>query len=372
MRVLKIMLLGVILAVFFIFSLHISKKEEENARLARGISGNMFDDLGAHSDEIGVSGRVIYEKCKDSIVQVMSYSGSILNKEGTGVVVRPHVIMTNHHVISDSSKYLIRTQDGKVINASLIGSDAENDLALLSVSSFLTSIEKDLSYEAQIGDKVFSLSCLNGSDLFLSMGIIGTIANPIRNSKGELMFGYIGCDTVILNGASGSALINDQGKLIGLNYAVYSDKTSRGLSFSIPLALADSIADKIMRTSGRYERGGVDFLAANLSVDSRLNPFMLDEGVAVVGFIHGGESEKVLKSGDSEIRIGDLTLGVGGDVIVGLNGRKIRNIDDIYTSLATSEAGDEVEVSFFRNGKQRNDKIRLVKRGSGYEKRFIR
>ena len=375
MKFVKVMLLGVILAVFFVFSLYISRKEEANAKMLAGyasVNSIMNDDDASSFSSDEQLNKLIYEKCKNSIVEVFSYAGSVLNREGTGVVVRPHAILTNYHVISDSSRHVIRTYDGKILNVSVVGYDEENDLALLNSSGTLPVIEIDSSAEPEIGDRVLSLSCLSGTGLFMSSGIIGSVSKPIRDERGNLVSGFIGSDTVILNGASGSALLSKTGKFVGLNYAVYSDRTSRGLSYSIPAKFTEEITSMIMRQSGRINRGGVDFFGADLSFDSRLNSMMLNGGVAVVGLVPGGEAEKTLRVGNTQIASGNVKMYSGGDVVVRLNGYEIRSIDDIYTSLATTEAGDEVDISFFRDGKLNEGRIRLVSREAGYEKRFFK
>ncbi|HAL18575.1 MAG TPA: hypothetical protein DCO86_02985 [Spirochaetaceae bacterium] len=375
MKFVKVMLLGVILAVFFVFSLYISRKEEANAKMLAGFASAKSimndEDASSLSTDEHVN-KLVYDKCKGSIVEVFSYVGSILNREGTGVVVRPHAILTNYHVVADSSRFVIRTHDGKVLNVSIVGYDEENDLALLDSSAALPAIEIDSSAEPEIGDRVLSLSYLNGVGLFMSSGIIGSVSKPIRNENGNLVSGFMGSDTVILNGASGSALLSKTGKFVGLNYAVYSDRTSRGISYSIPSKFTEEITTMILRQTGKIRRGGVDFLGADLAFDPRLNTMSLNAGVAVVGLVPGGEAEKALKVGATPITAGNVKMHSGGDVVVRLNGCEIRNVDDIYTSLATAEAGDEVGVSFFRDGKLNEGRIKLVSREAGYERRFFK
>ena len=366
MKSIKIILLGLILAVFFILSLHLSKKEQENVVANNKISDNSFFCL---QETINKN---VYDKCKRSIVRIIVKKGINVLREGSGVVViNPNTILTNYHVVSGADNIVVSTFDKTMIAGKVFAYDEENDIALLNININLPQLNFSKN-DYQVGRNVFALSYIENDNLFLSPGIISSISRPIRDNKGRIVSGFISTDTKIMTGSSGSALLNTNGELLGLNYAVYSDKTSLGISYSIPIDFVNKIINYLINEKDVQKRGGVDFISADIQYDLRLNPNRYQYGVVVVGFVPGSSSEAVLSCSDKYIEIGDDKLYLGGDIITKLNDCEIQTIDDIYTSLADTTSGQLVNIEFFRNGKKDKGVIRLVNREKGYEKRFYK
>ncbi len=177
------------------------------------------------------------------------------NSLGSGVIVRSDgYILTNAHVIADADEILVSFSDGQTTSAQLIGKDPETDLAVIRANATgLSPIQMGSSDDARVGDIVLAIGNPFGIGQTVSLGIVsakgryGICSSPYED--------FLQTDAAINPGNSGGALIDLQGRLLGINSFFYSQTGgSQGLGFAMPVELAFSVLDEII-ADGRVTRG---------------------------------------------------------------------------------------------------------------------
>jgi len=258
---------------------------------------------------------------------------------GSGVLVSPQgLVVTNHHVIEGAAEITVVLPDRREFDAVMVLSDERTDLAVLSIDpgdASLPWLELRDSDEAEVGDLVLALGNPFGVGQTVTSGIISALA---RTRAGITDFGFfIQTDAAINPGNSGGALITMDGKLIGINTAIFSPSGgSVGIGFAIPSNMARPILDQL-REFGRVRRGwlGVRLQAVTQEIAQGLG---LEEAA-------GALITDVTKDGPAatgEIRAGDVIKNFDGKPVV-----KMRRLPRI---VAETPVGKNVEVEIWRNG----------------------
>ena len=254
---------------------------------------------------------------------------------GSGVIVDPRgYILTNNHVIENAREITVRLSDSRKFSATLVGRDAKTDLAVLKVDAPtpLPAAELADSDRLRVGQWAIAIGNPFGLDRTVTVGIISATA---RNRVGVAAYeNFIQTDASINPGNSGGPLLNLDGKVIGINTAIVA--AGQGIGFSIPVNEAKAVMGQLI-AKGRVVRGrlGVviqdvtDELAASFGVRER-------EGVLVADVMKGGPAE---------------AAGVrAGDVVVDLNGTRIREVPDLQRRVAGLAPGERVRVGVVRDG----------------------
>ena len=256
-------------------------------------------------------------------------------RQGSGVIVdnNGHVL-TNYHVISKADAILVTFNDGHTTQASVVGSDPDTDLAVLTIEH-----EKQLSItfaDAQttsVGDIVLAIGNPYGIGQTVTQGIISATG---RNRVGLNTYeNFIQTDAAINPGNSGGALINTNGEIVGINSAIFTPSGGyQGISFAIPATMALNVMQQII------EKGGV--IRGWLGVEGvDLNPQMLQQiGLAN---IQGVLITDVFKNGPA-----DKAELVVGDIITQINQIMIRDTRDVLDIVAKGRPGDKIEISGIR------------------------
>jgi Do/DeqQ family serine protease len=265
-------------------------------------------------------------------------SGVIVSKEG--------LVLTNYHVIENADVIQVALSDKREYIAKLIAIDKRTDLALLKIEdhgnfSYLTvSLHEDL----EVGDVVLAIGNPFGVGQTVTTGIVSALAH---SQKGISDFRtFIQTDAAINPGNSGGALITTDGRLIGINTAIYSESGgSVGIGFAIPTTLAIPVI-KSVKNGGRILRPwlGLDAESVTLAAAQALrlkHPF----GVLVESVYPEGPADKAgLKR---------------GDFIAAFNGHEIKDDTALEYQIAVSPIGEKAELTFFRQGKEREISILL-------------
>jgi len=263
---------------------------------------------------------------------------------GSGVLVsaQGHVL-TNSHVVEDADEVMVYLADGRELQAQIIGTDPETDVAVLKLDGedFPTVPFGD-SDAADIGDLVLALGNPFGIGQTVTMGII--------SAKGRANVGlveyedFIQTDAAINPGNSGGALVDVSGRLIGINTAIYSRSGGyQGIGFAIPSNMARTVMSSIIKR-GRFVRGwtGVTFQDLNRDIARAFNA----EGV------HGALVNDVTEGGPGE------TAGMQrGDIIVSFDGQPVPNAVRLRHLIALSPSGKAVNVQYLRRGQRHRTRI---------------
>ncbi len=301
------------------------------------------------------------------------YSGSYSQEgSGSGVIVSGMgYILTNKHVVSDADYVVVTLYDGTNYQAKIIGSDAENDLAVIKFEPAgrnLQVIKPGNTENLQVGQKVLALGNPFGLEGTLTTGIVSGINRPLQTEEGYLLNSMIQTDAAINPGNSGGALLNSRGELIGINTMIVSPngQGSVGIGFAIPVEIALRIVPELIEF-GRVNRGWIDIeaLSMNLNLARQLSIPYIRSGVLITSVLPGGNAEEAGLKGGTERRgvgLGLNSVVVGGDVIVRINGREIKSVLDYFSVLENSRPGQEFEVDYLRDGLLMSTTITLSKR----------
>ena len=257
---------------------------------------------------------------------------------GSGVIFRQDgYILTNHHVIKGAQVIHVYLRDGRSAQAKVVGSDPESDLAVLRIplSDLPTANLQSLEQPVRVGDVVLAIGNPYGFGHTVTQGIVSATG---RDRLGINTFeNFIQTDAAINPGNSGGALINADGKLIGINTAIFSQTgNTLGIGFAIPANLATSVFTDILR-HGRVIRGWVGINAA--PVTSAMNEALklkTKTGLIVVSVVIGSPAAKAgLRS---------------RDVIVAINDRPLLDSKSSLHLIAGSRPGSRLKLKFLRSG----------------------
>ena len=250
-------------------------------------------------------------------------------------------ILTNHHVIAEAAEIRVSLHDGREIEAKLIGSDPEVDLAVLKINlPNLPHIKIANSGPMKIGDVVLAIGNPFGVGQTVTMGIISALG---RNQLGLNTYeDYIQTDAAINPGNSGGALINAHGYLVGINAAIYSQSGgSQGIGFAIPAHSAAQVLADITQC-GKTVRGwmGIEVQEATPALLSGLGLPTALEGLLVTGLSLNGPAQQS----------GLMT----GDIITALNNKASFNAKSAMNQIGSLRPGENISIEFIRSGRKQS------------------
>jgi S1-C subfamily serine protease len=266
-------------------------------------------------------------------------------------------VVTNAHVIEDGSALTVTLADQSTYEAEVAGVFAERDLAVLRIEApreRLRPIAIGASHELQVGQRVLAIGNPFGLDQTLTTGVVSALDREIESAGRHKIRGAIQTDAAINHGNSGGPLLDSAGRLIGVNTSIYSPSgASAGIGFAIPVDEVNRIVPRLIR-DGRFLRPslGADFAPEHWSQALRL-----PGGAAVLRVQARGPAERGGLEGFR--RLGDGRV-VAGDVITGVDEATVRNVDDLLIELERRQAGDEVQLTLWRQGRSRRQRLRLV------------
>ena len=286
---------------------------------------------------------------------------------GSGVVLSSDgYILTNAHVVSingttENVRLSVRTNDGGVFPAKLVGADPTNDLAVIKIEPTkpLTSIVFGDSSRINVGDQVVAIGAPLGLEASVTRGIISALNRTIQVASSEspdqsslefwsgdsgrpINLNVIQTDAAINPGNSGGALVNDQGELVGINVAIatagsFAQSGNIGVGFAIPANVAKRIAAEIIET-GDASHGLLGALVSDAMSSDDGAGFPI--GVTVVELTPGGAAEEA----------GILA----GDVITRINGKLVTTASELTAAVRQEPAGSRVKIEALR------DEIKLI------------
>ena len=296
----------------------------------------------------------------DAVPESDTGSGFFISADG--------LIVTNYHVIKDASIITVSLYDGSVYEAQLIGSDDENDIAVIKISPTSDAKISILSFgdsdSLLVGQKVIAIGNPFGYDRTMVTGIISGLSRPIRDEAGRVMLGMVQTSAPINPGNSGGPLLNTQGQVIGINTSIYSTSgTSQGMNFAVASNTAAASVNDIVNY-GKVSRGWLDIVPVQLSqsiVDYA--GLKVSKGLLVSQIVPGGLADQAgLKAGTQQVRYGNSVIYLGGDIITEINGISISDYNDLFSALSNTKPGDSVQVMVYRSGNTVRLNITLVER----------
>ncbi|CAI5519537.1 unnamed protein product [Closterium sp. Naga37s-1] len=266
-----------------------------------------------------------------------SGSGFIWDREG-------HVV-TNYHVIRNSSDLRVTLADQSVYAADVVGYDRDKDVAVLHIDaprSKLRPLRVGSSFDLQVGQRVYAIGNPFGLDHTLTTGVISGLRREISSAAtGRPIQDVIQTDAAINPGNSGGPLLDSNGNLIGINTAIYSPSgASSGVGFSIPADTVAGIVEQIIK----YGQVTRPVLGISFAPEQSLEQLGV-AGVLVLDAPPSGPAGKAGIRPTTRDSYGRLVL---GDIITGIDGNTVRNGSDLYRILDRCKVGQKVEARVLR------------------------
>ena len=273
----------------------------------------------------------------------------VQNSLGSGVVVRPDgLVVTNHHVIKDASEITVVFADRREFDAKLIGSDERTDLAVLRIEpggQALPHLGLRDSDDLEVGDLVLAIGNPFGVGQTVTSGIVSALA---RTAAGISDFGFfIQTDAAINPGNSGGALVSLDGRLVGINTAIYSrGGGSVGIGFAIPSNMVAMVVDSVDR-AGRVVRPWIGARTQDVTAAIAASLGQPRPSGAIVRQVYAdGPTDR------AGLRV--------GDVILAVNGRGIDDRAGLLFRVATLRLGSEAELTVLRQGRERSLRFDVI------------
>ena len=318
----------------------------------------------------------VYEKAADGVVNVTSTavqmdfffnpfptqgsgSGSIIDTKGH--------ILTNHHVVANAQKLEVTLADGSKWPAKLVGSDPDNDLAVIKIDApreKLKVIPMGDSKNLRIGQKVLAIGNPFGFERTLTTGVISSLGRTIRSEVGTLIEDVIQTDAAINPGNSGGPLLNSAGEIIGINSAIISPSGGNvGIGFAIPANTAKRVVPELIA------KGYVTYPWIGATIQSLIPEvakylkLKIERGAMIAEVAKGGPADKAgLKGGDQRIQVGNIIMMAGGDIVVKADEHEVKTNDELIRYIREKKPGDTILLKIHRKGNTMDAKIVLAER----------
>lgn len=266
-------------------------------------------------------------------------SGFIVDKEGH--------ILTNNHVVDGASSVSVTLHSGETLDAQVVGTDRENDLALLKVDtgkiSSISPLPWGNSDNVNPGQMAIALGSPFGLEGSITVGIISGVERVMAGAHERSITNMLQTDTAINPGNSGGPLLDSKGEVIGINTAI--QPSSNGIGFAIPINNAKSLLPALLQ-GGEVSTPwlGISGTEIDQTLASKLD-LATDHGVYVVSVMPDSSAEKAgLVPGGSDQ--GSPTS--GGDIITAINGREVTAVSEILQYLNTKKVGEQVSLTVIR------------------------
>lgn len=310
----------------------------------------------------------VYEQCHHSVVHIetrgdsTSIVGRVIQSEGSGsgsIWDREGHILTNYHVIRGASHMIITMHDGEQYDASLVGHDISNDIAVLKIDpgdDSLRPISVGRSERLRVGQRVFAMGSPLGLEQTMTSGIVSSLNRTIPSLSKRTMRSIIQIDAALNRGNSGGPLLNSRGELVGMNTAIASRVgENSGIGFAIPSATIVRVVSQLIEF-GKVRR-------PNIGIESIAET---SRGLMVVALEPGGPAEQAGIKGIRVVRyrmmLGELVRSdySTADVVTEVDGEKVSNVDDLLSTIENRKAGDSVLLTLKRGEQTLRVPIRLV------------
>ena len=325
----------------------------------------------------------VYERLNAGVVNITTEVVAInwflepVPKEGgsgSGSIIDPRgYILTNHHVTKDAYKIFVNLSDGSRIEGKVIGSDPENDLAVVKFDPpkglTLTVVPYGDSGNLKVGQKVLAIGNPFGLERTLTQGIVSGLGRPVQQDAKTIIRDMIQTDASINPGNSGGPLLNSRGEIIGVNTMIYSPSGgSVGVGFAVPVNTAKRIVPDLIKF-GMVKRGWIDaeyvqlFPALIEYMKEKGSPLPVEKGLLVSVSNKGGNADRAgVRGGTTPVRYYQSVFNVGGDILVSVDGMTVSSLADLYSALEDNKPGDTVKMEFYRNTRKMSVSVALSDR----------
>jgi len=282
-----------------------------------------------------------------------SGSGSIIDEQGD--------ILTNYHVIEGAQKLSVSLGGQKDYAARVIGGDPDTDLAVIRLiekpTGPLTVVPLGDSDKLAVGQKVLAIGNPFGLDRTLTTGVISGLQRPIRARNNRLIEGAIQTDASINPGNSGGPLLDSHGRMIGINSQILSPSgASSGVGFAVPINIAKRVVPQLLQ-GGQVRRPKLGISTRDVEAIRNQIDLPVSDGVLILQVARGSGAANAGLRGLQQTENGDVEI---GDIILGINGEKVRNQDELFRVTEKHQVGETVQVLILRDGQRMTVAVRLT------------
>ena len=282
-------------------------------------------------------------------------SGFLINDAG--------FILTNFHVVSGSSRIQVTLHDQSQYFAKALDVDRSDDLALIQITpkKKLDFVRLGDSEHLQVGQKVLAIGNPFGLEGTLTVGVVSSIGRAIEGENQQKLEGMVQTDAAINGGNSGGPLLDSNGSVIGINTAILG-QTNIGIGFALPINRAKALLIDYQagRVTERPKIGvSTEYVAGDLAEALQLPR----RGGLLVQEVSRGSSEEAagIRGAREVVDIGNVELGVGGDLITAIDGQPVDREDALVRAIAGKRVGDSLTLTVLRNGRPVSVPLKLLR-----------
>ena len=285
---------------------------------------------------------------------------------GSGVIISTDgYIITNNHVVEGADELQVTLNDNRKFAAKLIGTDPSTDIALIKIEAEdLPTIPFGDSEKLKVGEWVLAVGNPFNLTSTVTAGIVSAKGRGISMGGDKTKIeSFIQTDAAVNPGNSGGALVNTKGELVGINTAIYSETGNfAGYSFAVPISIAGKVAQDL-KQYGTVQRAmlGVTMIGVNDIMDGLSNPMVSDDykkelqemkdkiKVSEGAYVSEFAEKSAAKAAGIEV----------GDVIIAVNGTKVKTSHALQEQISKYRPGDKVQITVNRNGSEKTFSVEL-------------
>jgi len=272
---------------------------------------------------------------------------------GSGVVISGDgYILTNNHVIDGADSITVEFTDGRTLAATLVGTDAASDVALLRVKAeALPALALGNSDAVQVGDVVLAVGNPLGVGQTVTMGIVSAKGRATGTGDGSYE-DFLQTDAPINHGNSGGALVNTKGELVGINSQILSNTGENiGIGFAIPANMARNVSDQL-RKDGKVHRSQLGVMIQPVTSDMAASLGLKEAGGVIISSVESGSAAD--RAGLKQ-----------GDIIKSFNGQAVKDLNSLRNRVADTAPGSSTTVTIVRDGSTRDVSVTLHEATAG-------
>jgi S1-C subfamily serine protease len=287
-------------------------------------------------------------------------SGFVIDEEGR--------IITNAHVVEGSDQIQVRLgEEGESYDAELLGEDPSTDIAVIDVEApadVLEPVPLGDSSGVEVGDAVVAIGNPFGLDRTATAGIVSAVQREITAPNNFTIRNAIQTDAPINPGNSGGPLLDAAGRVIGVNSQIESQSGGNvGIGFAAPINTVREVADQLI-DDGEVQHAFLGISGADLTPEvADVLSLDLDGGAIVQSVVPDSPADAAgIEAGDAEVTVDGQPLNAGGDVITAVDGEPVETMSDVIAAVDSKQPGDEVQLTLFRDGDERDVTVELADR----------
>jgi S1-C subfamily serine protease len=267
-------------------------------------------------------------------------------------------ILTNNHVVENASKITVRSTAGKSWPATVVGRDADNDIAVIKITEKLPTIALGSSKDLVVGQTVVAIGSPFGLEHSVTSGVVSALGRSLPdfgdNATGSYpLIDVIQTDAAINPGNSGGALVDRSGRLVGINTAIYSDSgSSGGIGFAVPVDKVIDVSEQLI-ANGSVSHPFIGIIGITVTPElAATDKLTVEEGALVEELAPGSGAAK------AGVKV--------GDIVVAVDGSDVRSMDDLILLVRRHKASEAVKIKLLRDGKPLELSVTVGDRPAGY------